>query len=251
MAAPLDPSRPDRAAVDGVDGGWRALLALSVSDYAWEFLRRNSDYRTDFLRTARRPTALDPRWGLRFATDPRLAAPDAPVFWRAEVAPGLVVPFEAAPAPTEREGRSWRPRGSVERRADDGLHVRLREGLQMLYRGDARPGGPLLVVLGFDEDFGLRLRAAERLHRAATGMAAPPSRLSSAQHERLAKALVALDGAIAGDSYRAIATRLFGANAVDREVWKTSSVRAVAIRLVQAGRGLMAGGYLKILRGGL
>lgn len=251
MAAPLDPSRPDRAAVDRVDGGWRALLRLGVSDFAWEFLRRNADYRADFVRAVRRPAALDPRWGLRFATDPALAAPEAPVFWRADIAPGLVVPFEAPPTLSAQEGRSWRPRGAVERSADDGLHVRLCEGLQLQYRGEARPGGPLLVVLDFDQDFGLRVRAIERLHRAAAGMAAPPSRLTPAQRERLAKSLMALDGVLGGDSYRAIATRLFGTTAVAREVWKTSSVRATTIRLVQAGRGLMAGGYLKVLRSGL
>lgn len=251
MAAPLDPSRPDRAAVEGFDGGWRALLPLGVSDFAWEFLRRNGDYRADFLQTARGLSALSAHWGLRFAADPVLAAPDAPVFWRADVAPGLVVPLEAPSTPRGLEGRSWRPHGAVERRAEDGFHLRLPEGLQLQYPSKARPGGPLLVVLAFDHDFGLRVRAAERLHRAANGLAAAPSRLTLAQRERLAKGLVALDGALAGQSYRAIAAGLFGSKAVDREVWKTSSVRAVTIRLVQAGRGLMAGGYLKLLRGGL
>jgi hypothetical protein len=245
MAAPLDPSRPDRAA-----GGWRAWLRLSVPDLAWEFLRRNADYRVEFARVRRRPSQIDARWGLRFGVNPTLSAPEAAVFWRADVAPGLVVPFDEDHEAVAGEARSWRPRGDS-RRAEDGLHVRLPEGLQLQYRGRAKPGGPLLVVLSFDQDFGLRVRAVERLNRAVEGLAASPSHITAAQRERLAKSLLALDGSLAGESYRAIATSVFGQGVVEREAWRTSSVRAATIRLVQAGRDLMRGGYLKILRGGL
>ena len=63
--------------------------------------------------------------------------------------------------------------------------------------------------------------------------------------------LLALDGDLAGDSYRAIAGAIFGEASIAREPWRTSSLRAATIRLVQAGRQLMDGGYLKLLRGGL
>ncbi len=245
MAAPLDPSRPDRAA-----GGWRARLRLSVPELAWEFLRRNTDYRAEFARISRRPDLVDPRWGLRFGADPVIAAPEAEVFWRPDAAPGLVVPFEQDAGVASSPQRSWRPSGAG-RRADDGLHVRTPEGLQLQYRGSARPGEPLLVVLTFDQDFGLRVRAVERLNRAVAGLAAPASQVTAAQRERLAKSLVALDGDLAGDSYRAIAAAVFGPDPIERELWRTSSVRAATIRLVQAGRRMMRGGYLKLLRGGL
>lgn len=245
MAAPLDPSSLDRDARD-----WRARLKFSVSDLAWEFLRRNADYCAEFARVVRRPSFIDPRWGLRFAADPTVSAPDAQVIWRPDAAPGLVVPLEENSSLREPEPLSWRlPEAG--RRAEDGLHVRMPEGLQLQYRGRARPGGPLLVVLRFDQDFGLRVRAVERLHRTVAGLAAPPSHLTLAQRERLARSLTALDGALLGENYRAIATSVFGRDVVEREVWRTSSVRAATIRLVQAGRQLMEGGYLKLLRGGL
>lgn len=250
MAAPRDPLGPERAAGGEAAGGWRAHLQFSVSDFAWEFLRRNRDYRADYGRAARRPSTIDPRWGLRFAADPATPAPRATIFWRGDCAPGLVVPVDLDPSPERQEGRSWAPRGPSQR-AEDGLYVRLPEGLQLQYRGEARPGSPLLVVLKFDEEFGLRARAVERLNRAAASRPPPPSRLTRAQRERLAKSLVALDGVLSGDSYRAIARQLFGAAVADAEPWKTSSVRAVTIRLAQAGRRLMAGGYLKVLRAGL
>lgn len=250
MAAPTHPAGSGRPPGGGAGGGWRARLTLSVPDLAWEFLRRNADYAAEYARVATRPVQIDPRWGLRFGADPTVAAPEAEVIWRAEAAPGLVVPFEEDRSAVRTGRRSWHP-CSAGRRADDGLHVRLPEGLQLQYRGRARPDGPLLVVLGFDQDFGLRVRAVERLNRAVVGLAAPPSHLTSAHRERLARCLTALDGALTGETYRDIAQSIFGAVTVEREAWRTSSVRAATIRLVKAGRDLMSGGYLKLLRGGL
>lgn len=67
-----DPSRWHLAsAYDYVDD-------LPVSDIAWEWLRRNEDYQSDFARTEeprtdpRRLTRLmRRRWGLRFPGSPR------------------------------------------------------------------------------------------------------------------------------------------------------------------------------------
>ena len=53
------------------------------------------------------------------------------------------------------------------------------------------------------------------------------------------------------DAILSAAETLFGAAAVEREPWKTSSVRGVTIRLVSTGKALMRGGYLKLLRAGL
>lgn len=250
MAAPLDLSRPDRAADGRSGGGWRTWLRLTVPDMAWEFLRRNDDYQAEYARIASQPMAISPRWGLKFGADPMTPAPDAEVFWRSDIAPGLVVPL-AVDAQDRREARSWSPRDGAVVSAGDGLDVRLPEGLQLEYRGGARPGGPLLVVLGFDEDLGLRVRAVERLNRAMKGLASPPSHLSLSHRERLARTLEALDRSLAGASYRAIAASVFGEAAVANDLWRTSSVRAATIRLVKAGKALVAGGYLKLVRGGL
>ncbi len=228
----------------------RGPVGYNAADYAWEFLRRNPDYRAEFEHRARHShddsLAIDPRWGLRFAADPTSKAPEAEVFWRPDVAPGIVLPLEA----DERgEARPWRPLQTVgnARQAEDGWHLRLRNGLQLLLRGEARPDGPLVVVLTFDRDYGLRLRAAQALNRTA---GPPKTRLTPARRRRLDQALRALDGALEKASYRTIAQSLFGEAAVEREPWKTASVRDTTIRLVRAGEGLMRGGYLKLLRGG-
>lgn len=223
-------------------------LGMSAADFAWEFLRRNPRYRAEYAalgpKVAEAEGSIDPRWGLRFAVDPDIPAPNAVVYWRPEAAPGLVLTLKSA---GEGGGRRWRRLSGVQasRLAEDGQHVRLASGLQAVVRGGRGPQGPMMVVLAFDEDYGLRLRAAVSLNRSR-----PQSslRLEPARRVRLGRALRALDASLANESYRNIAIGLFGAEAVQREPWKTASVRDVTIRLVRAGERLMHGGYLKLLR---
>lgn len=254
MAALNAPSAPGRPPGGGSGGGWRAFAALSVPAFAWEFLRRNPVYQADYRRWMRMRTrdagAIDTRWGLRFVADPALPSDQAEVYWRPEVAPGIVVPMERAAAVEQGERGVALPVGA-RRLIGDELHVRSASGLQLLLRGGAKADEPLIVVLAYDPDFGLRVRAVEALERLSEGRVAPRSRLTAAQRTRLARCLVALDGALRHDSYRSIAENLFGPEAIEAEAWRTASVRGVTIRLVRAGRALMEGGYLSLLRGGL
>ncbi|MGA0599292.1 DNA -binding domain-containing protein [Caulobacter sp. KR2-114] len=224
-------------------GRGRDPARLSAADYAWEFLRRNPDYVADFANGGG-AADIDPRWGLRFGTDPQDAAPDAEVFWRPEVAPGFVVPLVAGGEGQGAPRRPLRAVGGV-RHAEDGRHLRLANGLQLFLRGEARPDGPLVVVLAFDRDYGLRVRAADALHRRAGPSGGG---MSALRRRRLAQALRALDGARGGASYRAIAKSLFGEAVVEGEPWKTASVRDATIRLVRFGERMMRGDYLTLLR---
>ena len=56
------------------------VLHLDGPQLAWEFLRRNPDYRLDWLRRRRRPNAAQ-GWGLRLMEDPALDARDAHPAW--------------------------------------------------------------------------------------------------------------------------------------------------------------------------
>lgn len=189
---------------------------------------------------------LDRRWGLAALADPELAADDARVVWRADVAPGLVVPVER-----RSFGRPKAlPRSDYEPiQGEDGRHLRFPSGLQVQLRGEATPAGPLVVVLSYDSDFNLRVRAVDALRRAAVTDKPPRSRLNAEQKARLARSLFALDASLNGQSYRDIAAGLFG-DVDDGADFKTSSVRDVTIRLVRRGRNLMTGGYLKLLKAG-
>lgn len=225
---------------------------FSRSDFAWEFLRRNPRYRAAArARTSTR--AFDDvhgeevarPWGLQFVADPNLPAQVADVFWRPEVAPALVVTLEPSFSPAASPLRLG---GNValQRRGSDGLHLKLRSGLQAVVReGDLTT--PLAVVLPISAQFSAGLRAARGLHRAMAGAPAPLDDLTPQQQLRLERTLIALDGAASQRSYRDIANQVFGPARVASESWKTSTVRDAAIRLVRAGRRLMDGGYLRLL----
>jgi hypothetical protein len=113
------------------------------------------------------------------------------------------------------------------------------------------PDQSLSVVIPLDGDFPVRAAAASRLWAQMHGRA--PSEASGSltkQHrDRLILTLRALDGHLAAASYREIAEVLFGAGQVERQPWKTSSLRDRTIRLVKGGIALMRDGYRKLLRG--
>lgn len=113
------------------------------------------------------------------------------------------------------------------------------------------PDQSLSVVIPFDGDFPVRVATAERLwarmHGHAPGQA--PCSLTRQRRDRLILMLRALDGHLAAASYREIAEVLFGAGQLEREPWKTSSLRDRTIRLVKGGLALMRDGYRKLLRG--
>jgi len=247
MVAADASSREKTTRRERADGGARAPT-LFAAGYAWEFLRRNPAYRQDYSRSLAACSAgeIDSRWGLRFAADPAEPAPDAPVFWRADVAPAVVVclqpqsdvtaPALPLPAPIDPP-----------RHAEDGLHLRLCDGLQAWVRGARAASGPLVVHLAFDADLGIRLRAADAL-RAVANARRPRATLAPAQRRRLNRILVALDGSLENVSYRQIAARLFDHAEIERPDWKTCPARDTTIRLVRAGRALMQGAYLRLLR---
>jgi hypothetical protein len=116
-----------------------------------------------------------------------------------------------------------------------------------------REGQKLAALLPLDDDFQLRVRSLirfqQRLARRASG---PPPRawlLTRRHRRRLILMIRALDGHLADASYRKIAHTLYGAEAVARYAWKTSSIRGQTIRLVQDALRMMRGGYRKLLRG--
>jgi hypothetical protein len=252
MAASVVSSGSGQPTAQRAGGGRKR--SVTAPGLAWEFLRRNPSYCADYAawrRDRRDPAApIDRRWGLRFAADPRLPADEAQVFWLPEIAPGVVLRLEPRRADVATGVGRGLPTGAFVR-AEDGLHVRTDWGLQVLVHGDDQGGGQLIVALVFDDHLRLRVRAVDALERLTAGRPPPKSHLTGAQIQRLDRCLAALDGDLAGERYRDIAARIYGGAAVAREPWKTASVRGATIRLVQAGRALMNGGYLKLLRGGL
>jgi hypothetical protein len=73
--------------------------------------------------------------------------------------------------------------------------------------------------------------------------------LTQQRRHRLSLALGALDGRLAGQSYRVIATGLFGDTRIPASPGRQRhDLRDRTIRLVRGGLDLMQGGYLDLLR---
>ena len=138
--------------------------------------------------------------------------------------------------------------------AEDGAHLLLRTG-QATHRlwlpeGLPVPGTPLTVRLDLDAHAAERAAAALRFWRAVTRPLFHQSAAQPLDRETIRRILTlrALDGALAGASYRTIAEVLFGTERVAAEPWKTSSLRGRVLRLVAEGRRLMEGGYREFLK---
>lgn len=110
---------------------------------------------------------------------------------------------------------------------------------------------PVAAVIPLDANFAARADAALRLWRVVIGRphGRPPERLTRQRHHRLRLTLRALDGRLAGESYRVIAHGLFGRTRIPAGAgWKTHELRDRTIRLARAGLELMQGGYVELLR---
>jgi hypothetical protein len=235
---------------------YEALSELSSADLAWEFLRRNPRYQDDFARWSRGDTADAARWehwGLTFPADPTLSARDQAIFWRPDAYPRTVV-LTAAP-PTARqsipfEPQSWRGE-LVEREGDDGVHALLQTPRLQHRLWMPRPladGEPVACVVPLGDDAACGTAAAVQFWRHLKGERAAPTREPGTKLRRAHLSLLALDGRRAGDSYRALAERLYGAGRIAGESWRTSSLRDATIRLVRTGTALASGDYRRLLR---
>lgn len=140
------------------------------------------------------------------------------------------------------------------RGADDVDYWLVNDGhgrLPVVLIGGANAATPAAVVIPLDADFAARADAALRLWRAATGRprSHPVDRLTRQRRQRFGLALRALDGRLAGETYRVIAAALFGGARVPAGPgWKTHDMRDRTIRLARTGLELMQGGYLDLLR---
>jgi len=231
---------------------YRYTLEIEPAGFAWEFLRRNPQYRLAF------GSGLDPAddavrsWGLRFPADPYRRAEEEAVFWHPDDFASVIT---LKPAPTNWEAAStslteW-PEDIILRDADDGLHVLVRHentSHQMRVIDPVAMPHPLIALIPIDTSTQQRAGAATCFSQAIR-----PKRPLKPNHRllrrrRLIAILRALDGHLAGQSYRAVAEALLGPRRVAADPWKTSPARDSVIRLTRSGLSIMGGGYRNLLQ---
>lgn len=256
-----------------------SLAAFDPSDWAWEFLRRNRDYRSDWqasvprrlcyvtlkdgtrlLRLRRRYPRAE-RWGLYAFADPSVPARRAPTFWHLEALQRIVRLRAETPPGNSKDRQSTKVLSLSDFRVDRVAAIGVDSVPLVLMKG---PGSHVAVEISglaalslpfapvFEIGSLLNLNAQtellRRLNRFAEQARAPGSRPISAIDERLHQALIALDGSLAGRTYREIAITIYGERRV-AEDWQGPSLflKDRMRRLVAKGTELMNGGYRDLL----
>lgn len=239
-------------------GAYAPLLDADRPIFAWEWLRRDPDYRAAAASRAEdgagAPVAAS--WGLHRFEDPDSGAPDARPLWRAAYHPYVLKARAAPPAsPSDAvEFGRFAAFATLEAAEGDGEHWLFSDGLRGI-RLDLVDGtaarGPIelhYLLVGRASANGPLLALRRLLALAETG------RFSRTLHPREPKArrwILALrthDALAAGASQREIAARLLG-DAAAQARWRVdaASLRSQVQRLVRAARGFAGGGYRAFL----
>jgi hypothetical protein len=230
------------------------VLHLDQPALAWEYLRRNPEYRRDWHDPQRRPVAAQ-RWELRMLEDPDLDARDAEPVWLADH-PGLVqLHPDLDPIPDAAAFDFWRIPGR-KGLMHDGRCLRLttstpgcRATLAMAPGLD--DGDAFVIATRPGAQPGFRSRAiCDELDNLASAAEAGPFARTFARPSATAllelHTLQALDASLAGASLREVATGLFGAAAVTHGWHADAGLRSKVRRLVRRGRMLMLEGYRRL-----
>lgn len=231
------------------------MLRLSEPSLAWEYLRRNVNYREDWAQR-HGADASDPaaRWQLETLEDPIHDARVAHPVWRVD--PRSRAKLRAAePSQGDHEPFSMWNIAGPKRLVHDGRQLLLNgyagsELLHLALGSDVQDGGPFEYVLSPSADIGDQWRTVQtqqQLLRAPHATAAVaftrPTRLAL-WHMR---ALQALDGADEGASQREIATSVFGEEIAVANWHPDSELRAQVRHLLRRARSLTAGGYRRLI----
>jgi hypothetical protein len=245
---------------------------LDHTGWAWEFLRRNEDYQRDLwtnraghpvpikhasgaivLRLRRRVLAAE-RWGLHCFADPHKSAPDAYVFWLADQVKNSISCTLHIANDNELDALSLASflgqRRVLVTPNDEHVVVACNQmSAHMVVRNSTFLIGESVVtfeIIGLEEPDktfeAIRTLRAMRSNQCAHG------KFQGEYRSKYFDYLLALDGHLAGRSYRDIAEVLYGSDRIgpswtDDSRGQKSKVR----RAVERGLALMNGGYRDLL----
>ncbi len=253
------------------------IASMSNVDWAWEFLRRNPDYKRDYRLSRarllkitnhtsktkfvriRRQCPFGKKWGLMFMCDPNLSHEKACVAWRKNcIGWSIKVKTRCKKSPDDKAGFD------LETAYFDKAFVVIRTGRQNLYMRiglhssclDITGASILMhpVQMQFSINGTVQISNAIPILQAAafaTGNDPKPKQIhipEQTQTHRL-HYLIAAYHAINGAHLREIAVKIFGKNRTANE-WKNPESRAFKDKIKRAkrrGLSLMQGEYKKLL----
>jgi hypothetical protein len=238
------------------------VLHLDGPALAWEYLRRNPNYRLDWLHRlveGHRPLGEPARhWGLRLLEDPERDGRDAQPLWMPDPDTLVLVHPDDDPPDRALPFQLWRFPGHKHLTHDGkrlvltcqwvgrvlrlGLSTKLNDGMAHAFA--VRAGGGLHRRWRAIET---ELSLLDGTTVTSPGVAAGRPGRNSLLHMR---ALQALDGTLAGASQRQVAEVLIGTRTVAERWDEDCDLRAQVRRLIRRGRVFMSGGYRRLLHNG-
>jgi len=230
------------------------MSRLTRIGWAWEFLRRNSQYQEQWNRDGANPND----WGLQHFEDPARDARRATVFWRPQACAAVLPVLALPPNSGEQCLRMSKLKclttvvPGADGQSVDVLFHRDCRFLQVAIMGtDPIKKAQLFArVVPMPKQSAARVLALRRFANLVTSCALqaslyPPDRRA----QRLSQIVQALDGWRAGVAYREIAVAIHGERRVE-EQWNNPGehLRDQVRRAVSYGRKLVSGGYRQFLR---
>lgn len=261
------PEVPYRAWPDAAD--YRYLEHASRHQFAWEWLRRDQDYR-NFAPSARHSTAkgltiVEPapdivlrRWGCLFVEGAHVSVPDFPMLWHPDLDISalrvVALPAEAGEGIDLFDFARWATK-AVLVKGEGGEYCLLREGHHHIHLhviAGTLMNGP--VMLRFDigwcgrfEPVISTLRRFLHLCRSGEMLAERP--IPDRMRHRAILMLRVHDAWVQGASIRDVAIMLFGQKRIEAE-WRDpgESLKSQCRRLIASARAMTDGGYKVLLR---
>jgi len=252
------------------------IASLNDADWAWEFLRRNPDYRrdyrlsriyhlnftthpsgTEFLRI-RRQCPFATKWGLLHMPDPDIASSTAHVAWHFD---DIGWSVEAASTATSSSGENVD--FDIRTARFDRLFLIIGPALQNLYMrigshssclkvsGDSVLFHPVRMRFFIDGLAQVRaaLAALEVVRAVKKRTKLPKMQVPYVTQLRRLKYLIAAEKAVQGSFLRDIGAAIYGDKRAERE-WKNLDSRAFKDEIARAkckGLHLLNGGYREFL----
>lgn len=231
------------------------VLHLDGPALAWEYLRRNPEYRRAWQQHRHRPEHEAHRWGLRLLEDPMRDARDAHPDWFPDPSSVVQVCPDADPTADALPFHLWHFPGRKHLTHDGKRLVLTTRLVGRMLRMAISPALADGMAYAYAVRAGCQLR--ERWRAVETELAMLDT--DSAHHSATTSdrpgrtsmlhmnTLQALDGTLAGASQRGVAEVLFGINTVAERWYDDSDLRAQVRRLIRRGQTLMDGGYQRLL----